>query len=100
MRTAEKFLGWRRENFNCCCKFSVVRTSTAAIGYGGGDNSKCVVVLGKSHSKFQRVRSKKRKKPWERERAMYLYALGRDKKTEKKKKKKKKLFLIVCEKGG
>ena len=46
-----KFLGWRRENFNCCCKFFAVRTSTAVIGYGGGDNSQCVVVLGKSHSK-------------------------------------------------
>ena len=44
---------------------------------------------------IQRVQSKKRKKPWERERAVYLYALGRDKKTGKK----KKLLLIVCEKG-
>ena len=43
---------------------------------------------------IQRVQSKKRKKPCERERVGYLYALGRDKKTGKKK-----LFLIVCEKG-
>ena len=52
---------------------------------------------------IQRVQSKKRKKPWERERAVYLYALGRDKKLEKKRKEKKEkinfLFLIICEKG-
>ena len=46
---------------------------------------------------IQRVQSKKRKKPWERERAVYLYALGRDKKLEKKKKRKErknKLFVF------
>ena len=84
-----KFLGWRHKNFNCCCKFSAVRTSTAAIGYG------TVVItvnvwwcLDKA---IQRVQSKKRKKPCERERAGYLYALGRDKKLGKKK-----LFVFNC----
>ena len=36
------------------------RTSTAAIGYGGGDNSQCVVVLGKALQKQKKNLTKGR----------------------------------------
>lgn len=64
-----------------------------ATAYGGGDKSQCVMVLTLENA-IQRCKSNKKKKPWERELCLYLYARERDRGL-----KKKNLFLIDCEKG-